>query len=256
MAEFSGKIKIEPKDQGPIYRETDMTRIPVEPWSTFSNLVFLAVFICFAVKTRLSYRKFPMVVIFLIILLIGWFGGTMYHATRGSNVWLRMDYLPIMIIVLTASIYFWRELVGNWLLVMVFTLAPIMIYRFIFHLLPVPHFVSISIGYTLLASVVVVPLVPHCIRKTPEGWKLLVSALISFVFAIGCRLLDNQKIMDRPVIPDFFQETFGWIEILPMGTHFLWHIFGGICCFCMFSYVFNAEKKKRLEQQAETETAS
>ncbi|MDD5597649.1 MAG: hypothetical protein PHV82_06875 [Victivallaceae bacterium] len=229
MAVHQGIIKIEPRDNGPIYQETDMTRFPVEPWSTFTNLVFLATFIYFAVKTRLSYIKFPMMVIFLIILLIGWFGGTVYHATRSNNIWLLMDYIPIMIIVLTASIYFWRELVGNWMLVIAFTLLPVIIYRFIFHLIPLPHFVSISLGYTILASIVVVPLVPHCIHKTPEGWKLLVISLISFGLAISCRLLDNRGIVK-----------------LPMGTHFLWHIFGGICCFCMFSYVFNAEQKKRL----------
>jgi hemolysin III len=255
MAKNSAKIKVEPNDQGPIYKETDMSRIPVEPWSTWTNLIFLSVFIYYAIKTRFNYKKFPMMVIFLVILLIGWFGGTVYHATRSNNIWLLMDYIPIMIIVLTASIYFWRELVGNWLLVMTFTLVPIMIYRFIFHLLPVPHFVSISIGYTLLASVVVVPLIPHCIHKTPEGWKMLVISLVSFGLAISCRLLDNQQIVGRPSLPQFFQDHFGWIEDIPMGTHFLWHIFGGICCLCMFSYVFNAEKKKQLEEKAENNAA-
>lgn len=65
MAVLASIRKVEPNDQGPIYRETDMSRLLVEPWSTFSNLIFLAVFIYFAVKTRFSYKRFPLIVVFL-----------------------------------------------------------------------------------------------------------------------------------------------------------------------------------------------
>ena len=221
----------EPNDQGPVYRETNMSRMPVEPCNTLSNLVFLAVFIYFAVKTRFSYKKFPLLVIFLSILLLGWIGGTVYHATRSHNVWLLLDYIPIMFLVLMSSIYFWREVVGKWILVFTFTLLPVIIYRFIFETLTMSHSISVSIGYSVLALIIVIPLVLHCVCKNPSGWKLVVGALGSFIIAITFRILDDR----------------GLIESFTMGTHFLWHLFGGFSCFFMFYYVYNTEKINYLD---------
>ena len=160
--------KVEPNDQGPIYRETDMSRLPVEPWSTASNLVFLMVFIYFAIKTKFSYKKFPLLVVFLIILLIGWIGGTVYHATRSHNIWFKLDIMPIMFLVLIASVYFRRELVKNWILVFIFTFLPLVIHLFIYETLTFSHTVSVSIGYSVMAVVVVVPLILHCVIKIPH----------------------------------------------------------------------------------------
>jgi hemolysin III len=225
----SSRIKVEPNDQGPVYRETDMSRLPVEPWSTVSNLIFLLVFIYFAVKTKFSYKKFPVLVVFLVILFIGWTGGTIYHATRSSDIWLKMDYMPIMFIVLLAAVHFWREVVKKWIWVFCFTLLPILLYHFVYKSLTVSHTISISIGYSIMALIVLVPLILHCILKNPKSWKFLAGGLLSFIFAISFRVLDNHKIT----------------EALPMGTHFLWHIFGGLCCFFMMYYVYNTEKMKQ-----------
>jgi len=215
----------EPNDQGPIYSETNMSRLPVEPWSTASNLVFLVVFIYFAIKTKFSYKKFPLLVVFLVILLIGWMGGTIYHATRSHNIWLMLDYMPIMFLVLISTIFFWRELVGKWILVFTFTLLPIVIYRLIYEVLVLPHSISISIGYSVMALVVIIPLVLHCIYKNPKAWKLVVGALSSFAIAITFRILDEYL-----------------SQYISMGTHFLWHLFGGFCCFFMLCYVYETEK--------------
>lgn len=226
MAAFESiRLKVEPNDQGPIYRETDMSRLPVEPWSTASNLVFLLVFIYFAVKTKFNYTKFPLVVVFLSILFIGWVGGTIYHATRSSDIWLKLDYMPIMFLVFIATIHFWRELVKKWILVFCFTMLPIMIYYFIYETLTFSHTISVSIGYSVMALIVIVPLILHCIYKNPKSWKLVFGALVSFAIAITFRLLDNQL-----------------GEFLTMGTHFLWHIFGGFCCFFMIYYIYSTEK--------------
>ena len=227
MAVSTSIRRVEPNDQGPIYRETDMSRLPVEPWSTASNLVFLLVFIYFVIKTKFNYKKFPLLVVFLIILFLGWTGGTIYHATRSHNIWLKLDYMPIMFLVLMATIYFWRELVGKWILVFTFTMLPIMIYYFTYETLTFSHTVSVSIGYSVMAVVVVVPLILHCIYKNPKAWKSVAAALISFGIAITFRLLDKQ-----------FEES------ITMGTHFLWHIFGGFCCFFILHYIYKTEKMR------------
>ncbi len=222
------RIKVEPGDQGPVYHETDMSRIPVEPWSMFSNLIFLLVFIYFAARTKFNYRKYPLLTVFLPTLLLGWVGGTIYHALRCNNIWLLLDYIPIMFLVLMSSIYFWREVVGKWILVFTFTLLPVVIYRLIYETLTLSHSVSISIGYSVLALIVIIPLVLHCVRKNPRGWKILAGAFGSFFIAIAFRVLDDR----------------GLASFLPMGTHFLWHFFGGFCCFFMLYYVYESEKIK------------
>ena len=91
-----------PPDFGPIYAETDLTRFPVEPWNVASNLIFLIIIFLFARRTRLNYRRYPLVVLALPILAVGFTGGTIFHATRSNRLWLMMDYLPIMILCLLA----------------------------------------------------------------------------------------------------------------------------------------------------------
>ena len=234
----SNRIKVEPNDQGPIYRETDMSRLPVEPWSTASNLIFLLVFIYFAVKTKFSYKKFPLLVLFIIILFIGWVGGTIYHATRSSNIWLKLDYMPIVFLVLMATVHFWRELVKKWILVFCFTMLPILIYYFTYEALTFSHTISVSIGYSVMALIVIIPLILHCIYKNPKSWQLVAGALISFAIAITFRVLDTHKIT----------------EAIPMGTHFLWHVFGGLCCFFMMYYIYNTEKME-LEKSIDSKSS-
>ena len=41
-----------PNDRGPIYLETLMGRFPVEPWNTFSNLLFLALIVFWFLRVR------------------------------------------------------------------------------------------------------------------------------------------------------------------------------------------------------------
>jgi hemolysin III len=133
-----------------------------------------------------------------------------------------------MFLVLMASIYFWREIVGNWMWVCIFTLLPIIAYRIIYEFIALPHSISVSIGYSVMATVIIIPLILHCMRKYPAGWKSLTAALLTFIFAITFRTMDNGITTTE----------------LPMGTHFLWHIFGGLCSFFILYYVYGNEKLK------------
>jgi hemolysin III len=213
-------------DCGPIYKETDMSRMPVEPVNTVSNLIFLFIFIWWAWKTKLNFKKFPLLTFAMPLLLIGWIGGTIYHATRSHYIWLLIDYIPILILVLTAAVYLWKMLVKNWVLVFLLALGPACIYRILFEMIHVHHTVYISVGYSILAANVVVPAVLHCALKYRRGWKALTAALLCFVIAIVCRQLDYNGI-ENP---------------LPMGTHFLWHIFGGLSAFFLAHYIYHVEK--------------
>lgn len=104
---------MQPADFGPIYAETLPGRFPVEPWNTFSNLIFLFVFLNFLRRIRHNPRRYPITLTSLIILIIGLTGGTIYHATRSHNIWLILDFVPIGILVIIGTIFFWYRLTGS-----------------------------------------------------------------------------------------------------------------------------------------------
>ncbi|MFA7231725.1 MAG: hypothetical protein WC071_10690 [Victivallaceae bacterium] len=233
----------QPADTGPIYKETNMSRLPVEPFNTVSNLIFLAVAIYWIKKTRFDMKKYPVTSFAMPILLLGYIGGTIFHATRSHNLWLFMDYMAIMVLVLLASVYMWKTLVNNWALTFILTLGPVFIYRIFSKFIVLSHQASISLGYSVLAINVVLPAILHCIYRNPKGWKALMSASAAFIVAIGCRQADSIEPLAK---------------FLPMGTHFLWHIFGGISAFFLAEYLFKSEKivyengfalKPRLQQE-------
>ena len=85
-----------PKDSGPVYRETIEGRLPVEPFNTASNFLFLAIIIYFVWKIRRNHRQHLFLAFILPVLFIGFIGGTLYHATRSHEIWLLLDWVPIL----------------------------------------------------------------------------------------------------------------------------------------------------------------
>ena len=69
-----------PNDHGLIYKETILGRLPVEPWNTASNLVFLFVVIYWSLKVYPYAKDHLFLAYSLPILFIGYIGGTVYHS--------------------------------------------------------------------------------------------------------------------------------------------------------------------------------
>lgn len=202
-----------PGDFGPTYRETIPGLLtggyPVEPWNTYSNLVFLLLAAHLSIITRFDYKKYPLVVISLPILLIGWIGGTVYHGTRSHSVWLIMDFVPISILSLSAAFSFWNRLTKRWYFSIPLLLVVALSGRLIGRVLSNDRTVKISLGYVSLAMTLLFPLAVIVVRSAPkEIWSIL-AIVVSFSTAIFFRIADKEN-------------------LLPMGTHWLWHIFGGV----------------------------
>jgi hemolysin III len=204
-----------PDDFGPIYAETlpgiATGAFPVEPWNTWTNLVFVALFVHIVVRTRLNYRCYPLIVTSLPILAIGIIGGTIYHATRSHPVWLLMDVVPIVVLISAAALAFWHQVVDTWPRAVFFFLLVALSGRIAGLVLVSEHTIRITLGYLSAALSIIFPLVVIVARS---GWKnlgLLAGVILSFTTALTFRILD------RPGTP----------PLLPMGTHFLWHVFGG-----------------------------
>lgn len=210
-----------PNDFGPIYAETlpglGSGAFPVEPWNTWTNLIFVALLFHIAYSTRLDRRSYPLVVMTLPIIAIGIIGGTAYHATRSHPVWLFMDFVPIIIATSVAGVVFWREIAGSWARAVLLFLLVGLSGRMLGFAFVTERTIQISLGYVSAALAILIPLVLIVRRANWNGLGLLCGVIVAFSTAITCRMLDRPGI-ESP---------------LPMGTHFLWHIFGGIAVWAL-----------------------
>lgn len=75
--------------------------------------------------------------------------------------------------------------------------------------------------YAIFAAGVVVPAMVCCVRR-PDVWRWLVAVLVCFAAALNFRACDARL------------AAAGW----PHGSHYLWHIFGGLATFLMFSFLY------------------
>ncbi|GLB48955.1 hypothetical protein [Neptunitalea lumnitzerae] len=215
---------ISPHDSGPIYKETIMTRFPVEPFNTFSNLLFLAVLIYFSLKVYKNPKNHVFISCIIPVIFIGYIGGTIYHATRSANIWLYMDWVPIMLSCLAATFYFiFKSSKLVWVrLIWIFLTLTI---NFGIRALPIPRKFATSAGYVFTAVAVLLPIFVYLYKTKWRYLKWVVLGVVSFALAITFRVTD--RYLD-----------------LSMGTHWLWHSFGAIAVFFLINYIYKDDLQK------------
>lgn len=208
-----------PNDSGPIYQETVEGRIPVEPFNTFSNLIFIAMLIFFWMKIRKNPKQHPFFLFAIPVIFISWIGGTIYHATRSHEFWLVLDWLPIMLVCLGGIIYFISKIKERWWerFLLFFSL---LVLSFLPRLISLPNVYRISFGYAITAITVLTPFIWYAYKTNWKNAQLILFGTLIFVVAVTFRTLDNT------------------IQLLPMGTHWLWHTFGGIAVFFLLLYIY------------------
>lgn len=218
-----------PNDSGPIYRETLPGRLPVEPFNTFSNLIFLVLIVYWGRKVfaRGSKQDFLKGVIPVIALSL--VGGMMFHGTRSHEFWLVLDWLPILLLSLALVIYMIAKLTPNiWgrLLIFLGIFALSLGLRF----LPFPDGLRISLGYTITAFTISAPLLVYLWRTRWRYAGFAGSAVGVFLLAVYFRSIDRSQ--------QFFE----------MGTHWVWHLLGGVAVHLLITFVYK-DREAILEQQ-------
>ena len=208
-----------PNDSGPIYLETLEGRLPVEPFNTFSNLIFLALIMYWGLKVYRDPREHQFLALVLPVIGISYIGGTIYHATRSHEFWLRLDWMPIMFLCGALVIYFIFKLVNSWWQ-RLFWIIVLLGASFVLRILPLPSDVRISLGYIITAATILVPITWYLIKTKGENLGLVVIAFVVFGIAIFFRSIDLHQ------------------KFFPMGTHWLWHLLGGIAVHFLISYIF------------------
>lgn len=209
-------------DFGPLYKETVLGRFPVEPWNTYSNIFFLLLVIYWARRTRFDHCRHPLIITILPILLIGFVGGTIFHATRSNRIWLFMDFMPILICSLLAAVDFWRRVLGSMTKGVLLVLLCFAVLRLFIHSLDLDLRLKITLGYSSLAISLLLPAVIHCVKNYWQNFVLLLGASCSFCIALFFRFIDQGL----------------GAQLFPMGTHFLWHIFGALSVLFLTEYIY------------------
>ncbi|MFL5341720.1 MAG: hypothetical protein ACJ8F7_16365 [Gemmataceae bacterium] len=209
-------------DGGPRYTETNLDNFIREPWNAVTALVFVVIVIVWAVRLYGRYRQHPFLIMCLPILLAGGIGGAIYHGFRRWPVMLWLDVVPIGLLVVLGSIYLWIRLRPKWwhivILVVAVGLSPVPF------LVAVERHIAIVLNYIVLALMILVPVGLVLVRTRFRHANLIWLTLVCFGFSILFRFLDP---LSRPV--------------LPMGSHWLWHLGGAVTTMVLSEYFYRIE---------------
>lgn len=209
-----------PQDSGPIYQETLAGRLPVEPYNTYSNIFFLLIIIYFSLRVYRDYANHRFLAWSLPVLFMGFIGGTVYHATRSHDVWMYMDWLPIVVLCLAVSVYYTIKLKISKRR-RLFLILSVLFLVFGVRFIPLSPHSQTSVGYIATAIGLLLPIIVYFYTTKMHHWGFVLAAFLSFGLAISFRILDN------------------FMVILPMGTHWLWHTFGALSVFFLMNYIYN-----------------
>lgn len=233
-------------DRGPRYTETPRdpsapnAPLIAEPWNAITASLYILIVLVWVWRLRGRYRDYLFLCCCMPILLAGGIGGTLYHATRASRVFLVLDVAPIMILGFTGSMYmairYWGRR-GWWFLPAVCLFYAGVQSLFFVALKPTNIQFGINLSYASLAVVVLIPIALVLVRTRLRHGGWVVASVISFVIAWFFRLVDQE------IAP-----------ALPMGSHWLWHTFGAITTVLIIEYFYLVEGERTRIQQTPTDT--
>lgn len=205
---------------GPWYLETDLTRTIVEPVNAASALAFLIVAGVWIVRLRGRWRTRPFITCCLPLMIVGGVGGTVYHAFRAHHVWLLLDWVPIAVLCITAGVYLWTKLLRRRAYALLLIPAVVVVQALNFRVIFRHNFhVAIPVTYALMGMVILAPAAGVLIKTRGRNGRYTLAAAVCFALALLARTTDSW-----------------WPEAIPVGTHFLWHLFGALAAYLMIAY--------------------
>ena len=214
-----------PPDGGMPYTETNLHHIFPEPLNTITSCFFLAIALYWTFKLWGRSKEHTFLSVAVLLLYIGGIGGTIYHGLRQWNFFIMMDWLPIMLLCVSAGVYFISKLT-RWY----YAVILIIVYM-AFQFFARGYFkdqgniqLFININYGILAAIVLFPVFAYLVSTRFKNGRWVGIALLAFVLALTFRVADPWQ----------------WMAF---GTHFLWHTFGAVAAFCMFQYIYLINKR-------------
>ena len=217
-------LQIRLRDGGMPYTETNLGRLVVEPWNFVTAVLFFILALYWLNVVRKDLKHHGFLFSMLILLTIGGIGGSVYHGFRLHRAFLMMDWMPIMLITFSASVYYFIKAWGKWWPPVFLIVAYFFTQGFLFQS-GIPIQTAINISYASMSMIVLLPIIWYLSKSGFARWEFVAGALGSFGLALFFRWADK----------------FAWI---PMGTHFLWHIFGLVAVHLMLRFVFLSNQPK------------
>jgi hypothetical protein len=208
-----------PADGGMVYTETNLSHRFPEPLNTITSGFFFLLALYWLFRLKGFSKQYIFLSIASWILFIGSTGGTLYHGLRKYPVFIMMDWLPISILCLLASVYFWIKFSSKWFVGIIALFAFMLIEFQVRKLMHGNNLqLGISLNYAAMVLMVLLPLVLLLLKMKGHNWQYIAAALVSFAVALFFRVADS------------------W-ALLAVGTHFLWHTFGVIATALMFVFL-------------------
>ena len=212
-----------PIDGGPVYTETNLQKFISEPWNALSSLMIAAPAIFWAFKLMGQYKDYLFLTLCLPLLFLGGTGSALFHAFRSSYLLLLMDVTPTAILTFSVGIYFWVKILKQWYWVFL-VVIPFVVVRYYIHDF-LPEHTAINVSYFVTGSMIFLPILFYLIRTKFQYYTDILFSVSMLSASLIFREVDPYPI--------------SW---LPMGTHFLWHIFSGIGAFYLGSYLFRLRR--------------
>jgi hemolysin III len=206
-------------DGGPMYAETDLHYIIVEPWNAISSLAIVLPAVFWAVKLKFDYRKYPFLFFAIPLLVLGGLGSTFYHAFRSSSWLLYMDVAPTALLTFSVGVYFWLKVVPKWWHALLIIVPATAFRFFVFDWLKGENAVNIS--YFITGTLIFLPILIYLIRHKFRYYKSILISVVMLSLSLVFREMDQRA-----------------SSYIYMGTHFLWHIFSGVGAYYLGKYLF------------------
>lgn len=217
-------------DMGPVYHETDLDKLSqlvVEPFNAYSSLAMsFAAVLVWLVFLRKDYKNYPFLAfVFTPLIFVGGIGSTLFHASRSSQLFLLMDWLPILLLTVLLSLFYWYKIYPKRYFIVLLTLL-ILAAR----ALPTLIFqgsAAINVSYFLSGVLILIPLLLFMVRNHFRYWKVILFSIITLCLALYFRFTDDIEQL-----------------VLPMGTHWLWHIFSAAGAWFLGEYIFKTSQNE------------
>lgn len=209
-----------PPDGGLIYTETNLHHFFPEPLNMITSALFLIPGIYWLIRLKGFSKHYSFLSIATYLMLTGCIGSTVYHGLRRWHFFIFMDWVPIALLCMAASVYFWMRVLGRWIYGVIALLIFLGLETLMFRLMPgANRQLAISLNYAAMVLMIVLPLALLLIKNKGKDWGLVLLALLAFTVALSFRIYDR-----------FAPWT--------IGTHFLWHTFGAVATSLMFVYLY------------------
>ena len=215
-------------DNGPMYHEFIHDATVHEPWNAYSSLFFLVPVFFWVWKLWGKFKEYRIFLAILPLLALNGVGSTLYHAFRNDRFLLLLDWLPASFMVIVLSSYLWTRFVRKWyfgLLIVVgfyaVGIGAVVLLLQVFQ----NQALAPNMGYFFIGSSFCLPLILFMSRTRFYRWDLVAFTLFFLIGALTFRTLDYPT-------PNPFP------DLLPQGTHFLWHIFSAMADFSLGYYVY------------------